>query len=328
MRTTKRQIQGGLRVAALLCLLLLIGGCGRQNLKEPFDKFQKNTAKTASIIGYYYAEINKYERDFYFRKLLFNPSEEMNLTYAGWNPTSFSAGPFDPKSIQARLDLIREIASYAELLSTLAGNDAPEQFETNAKALAEKFKELHKTFEELHKDPKKTDATAKDYIGPISNLSVIIGEMCITELREKELKKAICGAEEPMKQLLGSLKQDLKTYIEETHKQKEDAWLGKLASSYNNTPISERADMKPELRKNILADISRQVDIVEATALFKPSKAVSKMRVAHEMLARWAKGKIPLSSELVRVSLENYETEVKKLDDSFLKLQNLRKDNK
>ena len=221
------QAKRGIQLGVLLCLVLVVGGCGQRNFKEPIAKFQNSTTAATTAISSYYTKLNQYERDLYLEERLLNEKLEVLKVDQHGKPTPLFDPPFDPKSIQARLSLMRQIATYGERLSELAGNDAPERFKTNTKTLEESLNSLKSTFNELGNKP--DDKEAKDYVGPIGNIAGIVGKALIERKREKALKEAIANGDKPVTEILNFLERDLKKYVELTlragHRQSAGEWV-------------------------------------------------------------------------------------------------------
>jgi hypothetical protein len=161
-------------IAVLSCVLAV--GCAQLDIKEPVAKFQAATATATTTIGSYYQELNTYERNLYLLDRLVDPSKEVFLKEGG-KDTPLLGKPFSQDAIDARLALFKRIADYAANLAELAGNDAPVRFQTNISALGTSLQQIRTDFTTLTQaGGVQSDAQAKDYIGPISQLIEFFSE--------------------------------------------------------------------------------------------------------------------------------------------------------
>ena len=309
--------------AILLGFAVIATGCHEEKLKEPITHFQKSTETAATAISSYYTELNQLERDLYFQDQLLNPHWQVLHTDSTGKPTPLLSDPFDPNSIQARIALIRQIAAYGGKLSVLAGDAAPDRLQTNATELTTSLMKLGGRFNELGNSSDSADKEAKDYVGPISAIVGIIGQVIIEEEREKALKPAIRQGEKPITEILDFLERDLKKYVESTRRTGHKQKLAQLVSAYNNNVARDTLPL--EQRKKMLDQIRQAAEEVRIISVSQPAEVVKGMREVHQELVKAAHAPTATNLGAVMSALEAYEDQVKQLVDTVIKLRELRK---
>jgi hypothetical protein len=307
----------------LLGFAVIVSGCHEEKFKEPITNFQKNAETAATAISSYYTELNQLERDLYFQDQLLNPHWQVLLTDSAGKPTALLSDPFDPHSIQARIALIRQIAAYVEKLSDLAGDAAPGRLKTNATELTTSLMKLGGRFNDLGNRSDSADKEAKDYVGPISAIVGVIGQVIIEEEREKALKPAIRKGEKPITEILSFLERDLKKYVESTRRTGHKQKLAQLVSAYNNNAARDTLPLAQ--RKMMLDDIRLAAEEVRIISVSQPADVIRAMREVHQELVKAAHAPTSTNLGAVRSALEAYEDQVKQLVDTVIKLRELRK---
>ena len=154
---------------AVLPVVAYLTGCVTTNFTQPVASFQKSINTTTAAVGVYYTTLNSFERDLYLTHLALNPGEPLEATDKAGSPTPLLGTYFQPASIAARMDTLSLLGVYAQKLTDLAGNDAPQQAATATTALGASVTNLTTTFTGLT-DPKAADKSAAQYVAPVSAL--------------------------------------------------------------------------------------------------------------------------------------------------------------
>ncbi|CCH55850.1 hypothetical protein BN8_05141 [Fibrisoma limi BUZ 3] len=291
----------------------------KQDVKEPIDRFQKSTALATVAISGYYKELNPYEREIYLQNILFDTTKQV-LRMEGGVPTPLKKDPFDQKVIQARLAMIKQLANYAEKLSTLAGNDAPQRFTTNVTTLASSLTSLSGTFSQL---TSSGDASANDYVGPISTLVGVLGNVIIQKRRDVALRTAIINGDAPFTRILDFLERDLDKYVSDLRKVGDDQKQANIEAFYNH----HKAKLSLEQRRELLKELNQAAEVKRITFSTKPSDVVKAMRQTHKALVSTANSPTIMNTGLILSTIDNYENQVQTLIDAVLQLKENHKQN-
>ncbi|WP_375444670.1 hypothetical protein [uncultured Fibrella sp.] len=294
---------------ALFCVLLAALPACQRAYKAPIDTLQKSTADATRAITTYYTALNQQERDLYFLTLLLNPNERVEEVTAQGKETPLLADSFDPVAIQARIALITQLATYADRLSALAGNEAPKELRTSLMALGSSLANVQTTFADLARNRADEQATA--YISPLSTLIAVVGEAALIKRRDKAIQKAILDGEAPINQILDFLTKDLNKYVFLAQKTGDDQKLTQLMVAYN-TLANRKAIPRDELKKR-LDEIQRAAEQLRLTRTNRPSDVLRVLKKAHVALVGVAKS--TTTFQQFQTSVLAYETQV----DLFLK---------
>ena len=308
-------------IAVLSCVLA--AGCAQLDIKEPVAKFQAATATATTTIGSYYQELNTYERNLYLLDRLVDPSKEVFLKEGG-KDTPLLGKPFSQDAIDARLALFKRIADYAANLAELAGNDAPARFQTNISALGTSLQQVRTDFTTLTQaGGAQSDARAKDYTGPISQLIGVIGKMALEKRRSDELRAALSEGEKPISEILTFLERDFKTYIAATRvagqRQVLDTWM----QYYNKN----RKNMNLEQRKGVLDHINAAA--VDIDAFGDPTAVIRKMGKAHSALVKLASSDpTPSDFGIAVARIDDFVTQVQELVNAVIAIRDAKRNTK
>jgi hypothetical protein len=196
---------------ALIAFCFFTQGCVKANFTEPITTFQESINKSASAIGTYYTNLNKFERKLYLEERLFDPKKKVLVTDEKGKPTPLLYQVFSPVGIKARMDSIVLLGIYANRLGTLAGSTAPSDFRGAVEKLGTNLDQLKTSFETL---ASKGDPSAGNYAGPVSKIVGIIGQHIIEEKREKLLEMAIIEGSPAVEEILEQLEKDLVNIIQ------------------------------------------------------------------------------------------------------------------
>jgi hypothetical protein len=180
-------------ITSVLVLAACLGtGCVTANFTKPVGSLKSSVDTASTAVGSYFTELNSFERDLYLEERVFDPQLRVEKTDADGKPTPLVGRFFTAESIKARMDAISLLGAYANRLAELAGSDAPQKFSSAAQALGTNVTSLIGSFGNLS----DKDTTAKDYVGPISQIIGIVGEFYL-ERNERRCLNARSKTEHP-----------------------------------------------------------------------------------------------------------------------------------
>jgi hypothetical protein len=262
---------------------LLLSACVTADFKEPVGKFTTAMATANAGIGTYFKEMNAFERQVYLKGVLYNGTVDVGASVNA-KPTGLLP-VFSAASIKARLDSISLLSAYGERLAAVAGSDAPTRFEAGSKVLGDNLNSLAGTFDKLSKKTgTEADATAKNYVGPITAIIGVFGKIALETKRDAALTEAINKAAPDVEKVLALLESDLKTVVDPLL---ETGLLQQLAAAsdyYNHN----RATMSFEQRQAVLDQIDVLAAKYQAAVTARPEEAVDSIRDAHAALVKYA----------------------------------------
>ena len=273
-------------------VMVLIGsGCVTANFTRPVASLQQSIDTAGTAIGGYYTELNRYERDLYLEGIACDPALRVEMKDANGNPTPLLGQTFSAESIKARMDAIALLGTYAGRLAELAGDGAPRQFSPGAAALGTNLFALQTTFAKLGAG----DKTAGNYVGPVSQLIGIAGEMFLEKKREDLIKTAVEQGAPRFNAIVDLLEQDMVSVIEPLRRSGLKQTLATRVNAYNNVDghdaVAERRRMTVAERQDALNAIQNAVDQYDAFVASNPAGVITGMRDAHAALLKYAESK-------------------------------------
>jgi hypothetical protein len=264
----------------LLTLAVLSCSCATAQWAKPIGNFKESVDGSVAVIGAYYEDLNTYERRIYLENAALNPKEEILWKDAQGKATPLAGQVFSAESIKARLDALRLVSAYARRLADLAGSNAPTQFASNADTLGSTLTGLAKTFQGLT----GTDSSASAYIGPVSSLVGLIGNIILEHRRDEAIKLAITQGDKPVTQILDQFEQDLGMVIGPLRETGEKLLLADLVNDYN----THRATLTPAERRQRIDRISAAADAYFKAIASNPAGLVAGLRDAHRAMIKYA----------------------------------------
>ncbi len=317
--------------------LLLLTSCGsRETLFQEISEFNKSVQVGSDSVAAYYSSINEQEFQTYLLLLELNSNCEAgdlvnyNCLNSKFKPpgnkedyvSSPLSKPSIPlESIQARIDLLNEIASYSKSIASLAGDNSGEKFQGNIIGLQSRLNSLEEKFKNLGKDPKVSPSTDKNistrYLNPITTIIGILGKISIQESKWSEIRKSIVEAEEPINNVLTAIATDLDTYAFLLTKIEANKRYSLLINYYNNN----RLRFSREERVRIISQIGNYKKFYDSVSLNKPSNIPNGILNAHKSLVKLAKsdGSIKDIAEL-KAWLEKFKDDAEKLKNAVNQL--------
>ena len=314
------------RVILTLAVVLAGSGCVTANFTRPVASLKQSIDTAGSAIGGYYTELNRYERDLYLEGIACDPALRVEMTDANGNPTPLLGQKFSAESIKARMDAIALLGIYAGRLAELAGNSAPQKFSAGVTALGTNLSELQTTFADLGAG----DRTARNYVGPVSQLIGIAGEMYLEKKREDLVKTAVEQGAPRFNAIVDLLEQDMVGVIEPLRSTGLKQTLAARVSAYNNVDghdaLAVRRKMTVAERRDALTAIQNAADQYDAFVASNPTGVITGMRDAHAALLKYAESKHNPSdfSELLS-AVEAFQAKAERLAVAVRQIQALSK---
>lgn len=264
-------------------LSLWLTACATPKLPETIGTFQASVTSASTTLGTYYAGLNQLEREIYLNSAAYGGKPV--FWQEGGAPTPLQ-GRFSLASIKQRLATLELLAAYGEKLASLAGSTAPADFATQTVALGEAFKPLPAAFEQLSQSQGTLDPTALQYVGPVSKLTGVFGELLLTQKRDEAVRKALTEGAPAVQQLLGLLYQDLKS-LEAVQLSGLKTVFAEQMMFYN----SNVGQLSIKERQEVLNTLKGSIEKYEAALLNSPVSLVNGMLQAHQALVVYASSK-------------------------------------
>lgn len=277
----------------LIFVIALTSACDNTEFREQIGEFQISMSETRTSIESYYLEMNQFEKDLYLLQRELDKNLRAGVEYMSdrdaetpfvfRNNNLYVDGPFTRESIQARLDALKLIGQYGTRLAELAGTDAPSLFSDHTAALGTNIANLSITFRRLAKS-EPTDLSAASYVGPISSLVGIVGQLYLENKRDKALVDAIRQAAPLISVINRNLKKDMEQIINPQRDSGFRKAIAMLLKNYDDNRLT--ADRKG--RKQMLDEIKTSVRIYELFLDATPSAIVERMEEANQSLLTYA----------------------------------------
>jgi hypothetical protein len=301
-----------------VCALALLQACATIQYDKPVAGFQKSVDESVAVIATYYQDLNAYERSIYLENAFLNPHKEVLFKDSHGQPTPLAGNIFSVKGIKARLDSLHLVSLYAKRLSDLAGSKVPAQFPENSKILGDNLANLADTFSSLNGTP---DTTASSYIGPISSLVGLVGQIYLERQRDAALTKAITQGDPLIRKILALIEADLVNVVGPLRQTGEKELLADMVAYYN----ANRLKMSYAERRQSIDAIKSAAESYSAAVIFNPSSLVSGMADAHQALVKYAKSeKKPNDFGEFVEAMELFTARVDIVAGSVRKLQSIR----
>ncbi|XXF77694.1 hypothetical protein P2318_32285 [Myxococcaceae bacterium GXIMD 01537] len=273
----------GLWRGALVALTLTFTqGCVRVTMREPITGFQTGVAQASTSLGTYYTEMNRFERNLYLDERLYDPALKVLTTDEANRPTPLLGKVFTPESIRARQDALALLGAYADRLAALAGSESPAQFTASAQAMGDNLGTLTQRVSTL---AQQGDSAAAKYVGPVTTLVGVLGDMYLETRREKALEVAVDKGAPQVRDIINLLEADLVEVIKPQRLTGLKQSLAMRVAFYNEG----RSKLTLAERRAVLQDIDKAVDQYEALVVFNPTALTGALRDAHEGLVVFAK---------------------------------------
>jgi len=279
-----------LGIACLLSLMaggtLLLAGCVENRYQAPVGSFYNATQQTTSVLGDYYSSRNEAEIDVYLSSIATDPNSPEVLLKSHGKPTPLGAPVYSPASIQARLDALTLVATYAHRLNDLANSTAPSDFQTAANNLGTNLSNLSTTFQKLADSGSDVPGTASNYVKPVTTLIGVIGQMYLNQRRDEMIKAAVSEGAPVVDTVLSNVKDDMDklSLLSSTGASEK---LAELVVAYD-IDLKKPGGLSYEQKTARLGEIKAAALAVNAGIGSAPSTLVTNMQHAHEALVKTA----------------------------------------
>lgn len=299
---------------AAIALLAPLGACVTADFREPVGDFTTAMGQANGIIGSYFTGMNAYERELYLQRALYDPGMEVVARDAAGStalmPTVSAA------SIEARLDAVRLLSTYGARLAALAGSDAPARVQAGSKVLGDKLSALSQTFQSL---AGAGDPTAASFVGPISTIVGVFGEMILEAQRDAALRRAVQDGAPAVNTILDQLERDLDRVVQPLRTTGSFERVSSQITYYNAT----RTTLGFEQRRALLEQIGAEMSQHEAALAADPGEAVDGIRDAHAALVRYAtSARKPQDLHALVSAIETFNRRLRPLAEAVQQLRN------
>jgi len=303
----------------LFTVIVLISntGCVTVNYKEPIASFQSSINTSGTAIGTYFSNLNAFERQVYIDGIALDANQEIFAEISG-SPTPLKGQKFSASSIKARMDAITLLGVYAQRLSDLAGSNAPQQFSSSMSTLGDNLKTLDNTFSTVLP---KSDPTAANYVGPISQLIGSIGKMYLEHQQEVAIREAIDKGAPQVLSIIDLLEKDL-LIVKDAETTGTDQILATKVAYYNK----QRKTMSLEARTAFLAEIQDASTANSAAIALNPSNLTQSMRQTMNALVKYADSpKTPQNFSDLMSSLQTFNQNAQEISSEVQNIFQIKK---
>lgn len=295
---------------------LVISGCVSADFREPVGGFTTAMTAANASVRTYFTDMNDFERRIYLKRVLYNDDLNVAAASADRLPTGLTP-VFSSASVKARLDSLSLLTVYGERLAALAGADSPARFQAGSAVLGENLGKLSTTFQKLA-GAAEPDPTAAKYVGPISTIVGVFGEMILEAKREAALKRAVNEGAPAVDAVLTQLDADLKTVVDPLV---ETGLLQQLSDAANYYNLN-RSKLTFEQRQAILSEIDDIAQRYQAALTADPSEAIDGIRDAHAALVKYANSsRKPQDLNALVAAIDTFNNRLKPIVDAISKLR-------
>jgi hypothetical protein len=303
--------------AGLICAALLLNGCTTVSIyQDPVSKFQTAVNAANDSIRPYLLGVNDLnaKANLYDKVLMDKPWGTEDLTNA-----------IPAAEIQVRLQALSTIASYANALAAVANSKDVENLTPAAQTLGDDVNGLSTTIQGLAairtggnaQNPLAKQAATLDLSGPVSSLVTLVGTLAIEHKQKAAVEAAILNGDQPINQLIGLLKGDLRalTLV-------DDASYASIQTGmvflYNNA----RNKTDPKALKDLIDQFVQENDSIQTLRALQVDSLLSDMQSAYTALVTFAKSsKQPKDLAGLAGQINVFTAHVKLFDDAIASIQ-------
>lgn len=297
-----------LKILAIFFLFIQFS-CSVNKFRKPITNFQTATTVVTAHTNSVMTELNRIQRN----RMIIRHQQENKPIFLRDIKASYL---IQPEDLKVRLDALKNLNEYVDLLIQIANSDAPEQIAKSATSLSDALNNLTTTVTGLpiEGDAKFTTAftTASPFIADILN---IVAQKKIRHA----VQTAILTGEKPINDLIAAIGDDLEVvFIHRKANLEEDRvdLLSKYNKEVGNTPKNEI----------IIEQLSREImvheDVMDELVNANPRSALKAMAKAHSKLIAYAHYNTPGTFAEVIEAIEIFSAVSKKLGDAAMKLKN------
>jgi len=304
-------------ILAILIGAALLGGCTTVSIyQDPVSKFQTAVNATTDSIRPYLLGVNDLnaKANLYDKVLMDKPWGTEDLTNA-----------IPAAEIRVRLQALSTIASYANALAAVANSRDVEKQMQAAHNLGDDVNGLSTTIQWLGairtganaQNPLAKQAATLDLNGPVSSLVTLVGTLAIEHKQKEAIEAAILNGEQPINQLIGLLKGDLRalTVMDDASYASIQAGMVFL---YNNA----RNKTDPKGLITLIDQMVQDNDRIETLRALQVDSLLSDMQNTCAALVTFAKSsKQPKDLADLAGQIDVFTAHVKLFDDAIASIQ-------
>lgn len=316
-----------------LCLFLITifiifnSSCLVDRLREPIKNFEAATSVVVAQSKLSFSELNRIERSRFIKKSI-SLKQPIRANQLIEETTFYSA-----EDLEARYDALAHLSEYASLLSQLVNSKALDEIaksatnlEASLNALAVRIKTLSDAYQPppANSEAKKpNDNKLYEKFKVFSAIAREVLSLLAKKKQEKELKNAILNGETPVKELLETLRDDLKIPFVKKRERIEREMTDAFKSYNLEVAKGENANKAKleEYGKTILDNLEAQ-DIFYAA---NPTEAIDKMQDAHSKMIALAKEESSSNLADAITSIQLFVESANRLGTAVIKLKDMEK---
>jgi hypothetical protein len=293
---------------------LLLSSCTTVSVyQDPVSKFQTAVNAANDSLRPYLLGVNNLnaKANLYDKVLMDKPWGTEDLTNA-----------IPAAEIQVRLQALSTIASYANALAAVANSRDVENLTQAAQTLGDDVNGLSKTIQGLAAsrtggNPLAKQAATLDLSGPVSSLVTLVGTLAIEHKQKEAIEAAILKGDQPINQLIGLLKNDLRSLTV-----MDDASYASIQAGtvflYNNA----RTKTDPKALKDLIDQLVQENGSLQTLRALQADSLLSGMQSAYAALVTFAKsGKQPKDLADLAGQIDVFTARVKLFDNAIASVQ-------
>jgi hypothetical protein len=274
--TSKILIQKFMRAIFLAGALIVAAGCASYDIAKPVKSFSDATVATAGTTRQAFETTD----ETFIRRTVeetiaaypANHSVLTNLTFKNLNPY------LPPEHLQARLDVLAALQTYAEKLAALAGNEQTDQFDKQAQALGEKLKGINK---DVVKTKLLSTSANENEINILTTAIREMGMWLINRERRKAIKNSVTEMQPHVEAIASYLHDDFQDLARQADNDYHQI-VNSLVQPIKDGTISDPAARDQRLRQIATTILEGKKAIAAANSL---SSAAIHLAQAHKLLA-------------------------------------------
>ena len=273
-----------IRFIGLICAISWLSGCTTVSVyQDPVSQFQTAVNAANDSLRPYLLGVNDLNAraNLYDKVLMDKPWGTEDLTNA-----------IPAAEIQIRLQALSTIASYANVLAAVANSKDVENLTQAAQTLGDDINGLSTTVQGLAairtggqaQNPVAKQAATLDLSGPVSSLVTLAGTLAIEHQQKAAIKAAILNGEKPINQLIGLLKNDLRSLAIMNDVSYASIQTG-MVFLYNNA----RNKTDPKALKDLIDQFVKDNNSIQTLRALQADSLLSDMQNAYAALVTFAR---------------------------------------
>lgn len=271
------------RIVLAAAVSIVAVGCSTQGNFQSYQKviseFQTATGQTSAATLDYIGSVNKFERDYEFRRLRENGKRKLDVR-------TLIRGKFMPEAIQVRVQVFTVLRDYTGMLAKLADSDATERWKASTGRLKESAETLIGTLADTKIAPKIKDLPVAAVSGPLKSLADAIGSSIINKKRSDALDGAILKAAPQINRIAELLRRDV-VFVTRQRASVALLDLSKIAIEYSEAQQANDDSRRIRLLESLQDALdTRETQLARLSSL---EEALNGFSGAHDALVAYAK---------------------------------------